>query len=162
VGSSEPGWIVDRLFLDSLLFLRVLPPAARSLLDLGSGAGLPGVPLKIVRTDLRVTLLESRQRRASFLSTVSRELGFEGVRVVCARAENVMHELGGSFDAVVARCAGHPDHVIALGERLARPGGVVLVSGPPRPTSLRLGEWVTTEGIEAGTTRRFAVHTAAA
>jgi 16S rRNA (guanine527-N7)-methyltransferase len=118
--------------------------------------------LKIVRSELRVTLLESRQRRASFLSTVSRELGFEDVRVVCARAEDATQELGGSFDAVVARCAGHPDQVIALGERFVRPGGVVVVSGPPRPTSLRLGEWITTEGIEPGTKRRFAVHTAAA
>ena len=79
VGWTEPVWIVENLFLDSLLFLKVLPDTVRSLMDLGSGAGIPGVPLKIVRRHLQVTLLEARERRVSFLSTVVRELGLEGM-----------------------------------------------------------------------------------
>src|SRR5688572_4764254 len=66
VGSSDPEWIVEHLFLDSLLFLQVLPAELESLADVGSGAGFPGIPIKIVRPDLRVTLIESRQRRVSF------------------------------------------------------------------------------------------------
>jgi 16S rRNA (guanine527-N7)-methyltransferase len=53
-------WIVEHLFLDSLLFLRLLPSTTRTLVDIGSGAGMPGVPIKIVRTDVEVTLVESR------------------------------------------------------------------------------------------------------
>ncbi|MBI2014675.1 MAG: class I SAM-dependent methyltransferase, partial [Candidatus Rokubacteria bacterium] len=59
IGSDDPAWIVENLFLDSLLFLRFLPTPVRSLLDLGSGAGLPGIPLKIVRGNLDLVLVES-------------------------------------------------------------------------------------------------------
>src|SRR5918992_1358518 len=75
IGWAEPLWIVENLFLDSLLFLRILPPDIRSVMDLGAGAGIPGIPLKIVCSELHVTLLEARRRRAFFLSTVVRELG---------------------------------------------------------------------------------------
>jgi len=64
-GSAEPGWVVENLLLDSLLFLHVLPPSLTSLLDLGSGAGIPGIPIKIVAPDVKLVLVESRRRRAS-------------------------------------------------------------------------------------------------
>ena len=64
VGSDEPMWIVEHLFLDSLLFLKLLPASCRKLADVGSGAGLPGLPIKIVRRELDVLLVESRRRRA--------------------------------------------------------------------------------------------------
>src|SRR5438105_15637599 len=68
VSSSDRRWIIDELILDSLLFVRFLPARARSVLDLGSGAGIPGIPLGIVRPMVRFTLLEARRRRASILS----------------------------------------------------------------------------------------------
>src|SRR5687768_17678994 len=74
VGSVEPQSIVDDLLLDSLLFVRVLPPGIRTLMDLGSGAGLPGLPLAIVLPETDITLVEARQKRSSFLSTAVREL----------------------------------------------------------------------------------------
>src|SRR5947209_14808637 len=77
VGSSDRGWIIDELILDSLLFVRFLPARARSVLDLGSGAGIPGIPLKVVRPTVRFTLLEARRRRASFLAAAVRALGLE-------------------------------------------------------------------------------------
>jgi 16S rRNA (guanine527-N7)-methyltransferase len=158
VGSADPAWIVEHLFLDSLLFLRVLPADARALLDLGAGAGLPGVPLSIVRPEIEMRLLEARRRRASFLSTVVRELGLTGARVVNARAEEVLEELAERFDAVVMRCAGDPADVLPLAARMARPGGMVVAAGPPAPYPLPIGEWVTVPGLRAGETRRFAVY----
>src|SRR2546425_13324625 len=62
VGSADPMWIVEHLFLDSLLFLTLLPPPLRTLLDLGSAAGLPGLPTKIVNREPENTLVESRGR----------------------------------------------------------------------------------------------------
>src|SRR5687768_10672899 len=106
VGSVEPRSMVDDLILDSLLFVRVLQPGIRSLMDLGSGAGLPGIPLAIVVPETDITLVEARQKRASFLSTAVRELRLERVRVVGSRAEELPPELGHAFDAVVMRCAG--------------------------------------------------------
>jgi 16S rRNA (guanine527-N7)-methyltransferase len=157
VGSTEPRWIVENLFLDSLLFLRVLPESVQSLMDLGSGAGIPGVPLKIVRVHLEITLLESRERRVSFLATVVRELGLSGVTVVQGRAESVTSEYRRAFDAVVMRCAGNLDRLTALATHFVKAGGHVVASGPPQPTALGQGEWVQVEGLRPGLTRRFAV-----
>jgi 16S rRNA (guanine527-N7)-methyltransferase len=130
VGSAEPGWVVEHLLLDSLLFLGLIPGDARSVLDFGSGAGIPGVPLKIVAPHLRLTLLESRQKRASFLRAVVRELALPDTTVVDARAEKLAEE-GARFDAVVMRCAGDLGVTLPLAARLATPDGLVIASGPP-------------------------------
>jgi 16S rRNA (guanine527-N7)-methyltransferase len=159
VGWTEPRWIIENVFLDSLLFLRVLPESARSLMDLGSGAGVPGVPIKIVRPHLETTLLEARERRASFLSTVVRELGLSGLTVVRGRAESVAPEYRGAFDVVVMRCAGDPVRLMSIAARLVKAGGHVVASGPPQPGALARGEWVVVEGRRPGLTRRFAVIT---
>lgn len=157
IGSSEPGWIVENVFLDSLLFLRVLPPQLKSLIDLGSGAGLPGIPIKIVRPEMKLVLIEARRRRASFLSNAVRELGLEGVRVMNDRAEELAAKLAGRFDAVALRCAGDAGLFLIAAEFVA-PGGMVVASGPPRPRPLSHGEWVSVESWETGKTRRFAVY----
>jgi 16S rRNA (guanine527-N7)-methyltransferase len=142
--------------LDSLLFLRILSPAVRSLLDFGAGAGLPGIPIKIVKPEIQLTLLESRRRRASFLSAAVRELGLSGACVVSARAEDAP-ELRGSFDAVAMRCAGSLERTLPLAAGFVAPGGIVVASGPPDVRPLTGADWVTVPGIRAGSTRRFAV-----
>lgn len=157
LGSSEAGWIVERVFLDSLLFRRVLPVDARNILDAGSGAGIPGIPLKLVDSELRLTLVESRQRRVSFLSACVRELSLTAVHVVGDRLENLVRQSAGLFDAVVARCAGDLGHLFGLGAHLVRPGGIVIASGPPKEYRLPAGRWITVPGVESGSTRRFAV-----
>jgi 16S rRNA (guanine527-N7)-methyltransferase len=160
IGSTDPGWIVENLFLDSLLFLKVLPSRLRSLLDLGSGAGVPGIPLKIVLGEVDLVLVESRRKRASFLSTALREVGLENARVLGRRVEDALDELEGRFDAVVMRCAGDLDEVMRVAARLVvTPGGVVAAAGPPSPRPLALGDWVTVDTQRKGLgTRRFAVY----
>lgn len=158
VGSADPGWIVQHLFLDSLLFLRILPPEARRILDLGSGAGLPGIPLKIVRNDADLTLLESRRKRASFLSTVVRELKLRDIRVMNARLEDVATELAGQFDAVVMRCTGKFGDLAAPAAQLLGPSGLIVASGPPGESTLPLGEWINVRIDRASPPRRFAVY----
>ncbi|RJQ27389.1 MAG: 16S rRNA (guanine(527)-N(7))-methyltransferase RsmG [Peptococcaceae bacterium] len=93
-------------FLDSLSCLRAVPFEGRmKVLDVGTGAGFPGIPLKICRPELMVTLLESIEKKAGFLGKVIRELHLAGVEVIRARAE----DFGGGkghreeFDRVVAR-----------------------------------------------------------
>ena len=158
LGSTNPHWIVERIFLDSLLFLTVLPADARQVLDVGSGAGVPGIPLKLVIPDLRLTMVESRRRRASFLSTAVRELSLRDVRVIPERLESMVQDGADRFDAVVARCAGDVGHLFELGAHLVRPGGVVIASGPPRTHPLHIGEWITTHGVNSGETRNFALY----
>jgi 16S rRNA (guanine527-N7)-methyltransferase len=158
VGSDDPMWIVEHLFLDSLLFLRLLPSTVRALADLGSGAGLPGLPLKIVRSDIDVTLIESRRRRVMFLRSAIRTMKLGGIHVVEARAES----FGGAhrirFDAVVMRCAGDVEAMIPLAAGLLSEGGIVVASGPPRARDIAAADWVTVPGVRSGTTRRFAVY----
>ena len=157
VGSTSPRWIVENVFLDSLTFLRLVPEEACSVLDIGSGAGIPGVPIKIVRPELSLTLLESRRRRVSFLSTVVRELQLSGVRVLHDRAEAVRAELARSFDVVVMRCAGDVGRLVPLAADMVVSGGKVVASGPPRPVKSQLGEWVTVDFGGGGRSRRFLV-----
>ena len=158
IGSTDEMWIVEHLFLDSLLFLRLLPSTMRSLVDLGSGAGLPGVPIKIVRSDVEVTLVESRRRRASFLSAVVRELALGQTHVMADRIESRMPELEGRVDAVVMRCAGSVGELMTTAARLLVPQGVVIASGPPVPRPLPRGEWVLVPGLRPSSSRRFAVY----
>jgi 16S rRNA (guanine527-N7)-methyltransferase len=158
VGSSDPLFIVERLILDSLLFLRVLPRLEGSVVDIGSGAGLPGIPLKIVVPSIEMTMLESRRRRASFLSTAIRELALENVRLVHARAEEAVEQLAGSFDTAVMRSVGRLDRVVPVAARFVKPGGVVVVSGPPNPQATDLGRWTRVEGVKAGSSRQFLIH----
>ena len=158
IGSSDEMWIVEHLFLDSLLFLRLLPSTARALADIGSGAGMPGVPIRIVRSDAEVTLIESRRRRASFLSAVVRELALARTHVVADRIEDRLSDLEGRFDGVVMRCAGDIDELMPVAARLLAPRGVVVASGPPEPRPLTQGEWVVVPGCRPSSSRRFAVY----
>jgi 16S rRNA (guanine527-N7)-methyltransferase len=99
--------ILLRHFADSLSLLRILPApdAPLSLLDVGTGAGLPGIPLKIARPSLDVTLMDSTGKKIIFCNTAIAELGLESIRAVQARAEEAAHrpEYREQFDLVAAR-----------------------------------------------------------
>lgn len=161
VGSADPAWIVENIVLDSLLFTKVLPITTRSVLDLGAGGGVPGIPLAIALPELEMTLVESRQKRASFLSQAVRELGLTKARVVRERLAETSTPSGliGAFDAVVMRCAGDVSTILPVAVPLVRHGGIVVASGPPKAHPLVAGEWVTVTGVRPGATRRFAVVT---
>ena len=158
VGSSDPMWIVEHLFLDSLLFLKLLPSSVRSLGDVGSGAGLPGLPIKIVRREIDVVLIESRRRRAMFLTSAIRVMKLGGARVAEGRVESLGAELGGRLDAVVMRCAGDVEEMIPAAAALVSEHGIVVASGPPKARPLSIGEWATVPGVRPGSSRRFAVY----
>ena len=155
VGSAEPGWIVENLFLDSLLFLRVLPMAIQSLVDIGSGAGIPGLPIKIVEPSLAVTLVESRQRRVSFLRAVVRELGLGGVEVIGERLENLVDRLRGRFDVATIRCSGDPASIVPVALEIVKPGGTVVAAGSPDPATGAKASRVDVPDPVRGRTRRF-------
>jgi 16S rRNA (guanine527-N7)-methyltransferase len=158
VGSSDPMWIVEHLFLDSLLFLKLLPASVRTLGDVGSGAGLPGLPIKIVRREIDVIFIESRRRRAMFLTSAIRAMKLGGSRVAEGRVESLGEELRGRLDAVVMRCVGDVDEMIPTAAVLVSQSGVVVASGPPKPKPLSIGEWTTVPGVRPGSSRRFAVY----
>jgi 16S rRNA (guanine527-N7)-methyltransferase len=125
---------VHGLFVDSLLFLPQLPARPLRLLDIGSGAGIPGLPLHLIDPRIDVTLVEARQKRVSFLRTVRRELGLDGVHLVDARAEDAIREdprLEGRYDVAVARAVTPTGAFLTVCRRWLRPGGRIVISGPP-------------------------------
>lgn len=100
------------------------------LLDVGSGGGLPGVPFAILRPDVRVTLLEPRNRRVAFLRAARQELGLSNVSVVEGRVEAPgwipPAPLRPGFGAVSARATFPPEDWLEIGRRLAAPGGQIV------------------------------------
>ena len=137
----RPEEIVCRLLLDSLLFLKILPPKALKLLDFGSGAGIPGIPLKIVAPQFDLTLVEARRRRSSFLATALRELDLGNVRLIRGRAEHLlseMPELRETFDAVVLRAVGPLEAILPTALSFLKPGKVCIASGPPAGKTIRV------------------------
>lgn len=129
-----PRDIVRRLFQDSLLFLGILPSPPLALLDIGAGAGIPGIPLRIVEAELSLTLIEARRKRASFLSTVRRELDLPDIRVIEGRGEHIytqQPELAGKFDVVVAKAVGPVAEITSIALQYLKPGGRFIASGPP-------------------------------
>ena len=94
-------------FLDSLTVTLALKPGAKSfrLIDVGSGAGLPGIPLKILMPDIKLTLLEATAKKAAFLNHISQKLGLKDVEVVVGRAEDIAHreQYREQFDIVLSR-----------------------------------------------------------
>jgi 16S rRNA (guanine527-N7)-methyltransferase len=123
IGPREVPRLWDRHLLNSAAVAELVPPRS-SLVDLGSGAGLPGIVLALLRPDLTVTLLEPMLRRVTFLSECVQALGLENTQVCRGRAEEFAGRM--SADVVTARAVAPLDRLAALALGLVRPGGIVL------------------------------------
>ena len=84
----EPKEIIVKHFIDSLTILKYLKKD-KTVIDIGTGAGFPGIPIKIVREDLEITLLDSLNKRINFLNEVIKELGLTNITAIHARIEEV-------------------------------------------------------------------------
>ncbi len=118
VGSTDPE-ALHRHVADSVAAASGLASGARVVV-LGSGAGFPGIPLALSRTDLRLTLVEIRERRVSFLRHVVRTLSIENVRVERARIESTPPE---PYDYALLRAVAPPSKAAELAQAWVRPGG---------------------------------------
>jgi len=137
--------IVRDLFIDSLLFLKVLPQRRPlAVVDIGAGAGIPGLPMRLADPALTLCLVESRRKRVSFLRTVCRELELVDVSVVEGRAEQIVQEdpaLNEVFDVAVSRAVGRIDRLSVVALPYLRLGGALIVSASPdgrRPSGVDL------------------------
>jgi 16S rRNA (guanine527-N7)-methyltransferase len=123
IGPNEVPRVWERHLLNSAVVAELVPPGY-SLVDLGSGAGLPGIVLAMLLPDNEVVLLEPMLRRATFLEECVAELGLGNARVVRARAEQMAGKL--AVDVVTARAVAPLDRLAVLAMGLLKPGGIVL------------------------------------
>ena len=123
---TEPEAAAELHLLDSLSLLKVLPLAGKSLLDVGTGAGFPGVPLKLAEPSLRLTLLDSLQKRMRWLETEALpELGVEA-RFLTGRAEDFARDQREKFDVVSSRAVARLDLLCELCLPFVHRGGYFL------------------------------------
>jgi 16S rRNA (guanine527-N7)-methyltransferase len=124
IGPREVPRLWERHLLNCAVLSEAVPEGV-TVCDVGSGAGLPGIPLALVRDDLNITLLEPLLRRTNFLTEVVELLGLDHVTVVRGRAEEVLGKLP-PVHVVTARAVAPLDRLAAWGIPLLRPYGEML------------------------------------
>ena len=130
------GAIGERSLVDAVAhadrFVALLPPGPQSLIDLGSGGGLPALVIAWRRQDLSVTMVERRATRADMLRRAVSFLGLgEHATVLNLDVEDVCAQAGSTFDVVTARSFGEVAVTTRFIDRLLRSGGLALISEPP-------------------------------
>ena len=123
---TDDAGILEKHFLDSLLSVKYCRYEG-SLCDVGSGAGFPGIPLKIIFPDLKVTLLEPIQKRCRFLKSVIEALGLADIEVVSKRAEDYAKEKREHYDIVTARAVKRLNILSELWGPLVKVGGKFVI-----------------------------------
>lgn len=123
--------IIEKHFFDSLLVASGLKLSDQTLIDIGSGAGLPGIPLQIAYPNLRVTLLEPTHKRCVFLEEVQKQLNLTNLSVVNARAEDFVATKRETFDIGIARAVAPLNILAELSLPLVKNGGLfIAMKGP--------------------------------
>ena len=118
-------------FLDCAALCSIYDFTGASVIDIGTGAGFPGLPLKIVKPDISLTLLVSHKKRVAFLTDTCERLGFNDVRCISERAEEIAPEIGGSFDVAVSRAVARLNILCELCLPFVHIGGVfIAMKGP--------------------------------
>ena len=128
LGDRQISEVIDH----SRTFVDAIADTTGSVLDLGSGAGVPGLVIALDRPDLRVTLLDRRTKRTDALQQAVRRLRWSGrVQVVAEDVEDFLRGRHEYFDVVVARGFGPPDETLRIAASAVREGGRIVISEPP-------------------------------
>ncbi|MGD2103394.1 MAG: class I SAM-dependent methyltransferase, partial [Acidimicrobiia bacterium] len=125
IGPGEVQRLERRHLADSLLFAGVMPRRDGDVVDLGTGLGLPGVPLAIAMPDRKFTLVDRSQRRVDLLRRVGRMLDLENCQTIQGEIEDLDDHVG----VLVSRASLPPPALIPIAHRLLRPGGTAVVGG---------------------------------
>ena len=146
----DPNETVTRHFGESLFLVRILQSiddlvsgGELRAADLGSGAGFPGLPLKVAMPRLAMTLIESQNKKATFLREVVRACTLTNIDVYSGRAEELVASGGAAFDLVTMRAVDDPERAVQVAMQLLRPGARLALLIGERPGGLlsRSVEW---------------------
>lgn len=131
-GIRDEREIIIKHFLDSLTCLRLLKELGGKVVDLGTGAGFPSLPIKIIRPQIELTLLEAREKRTLFLEHIVKILGLKEVKVLWKRVEDFGHtEERESFDYALCRAVAPLNVILEYGLPLVKVGGFFIAQKGP-------------------------------
>jgi len=128
---TDPMEVAVKHFLDSMAPDSIIPPNA-SLLDIGSGGGFPGIPLKILRPSLSVTLIDASRKKVSFLKHIIRVIGLDNIEAFHVRSEEFSKQavFAGAFNAVISRAlSSTPEFVLTALPLLEKNGIIIAMKG---------------------------------
>jgi len=133
ISENSSREIVTRHFLDSLTALQFIQKSNSRIIDIGSGAGFPGIPLKIAQSDLEIYLLEANRKKVSFLKHIIRILKLSGTFVLQDRVENIIKtdSWKEKFDILISRAAFKLPELLPQGDFFLAPEGrLIALKGP--------------------------------
>jgi 16S rRNA (guanine527-N7)-methyltransferase len=155
ISENSSGEIITRHFLDSLTAGQFIPKPNARIIDIGSGAGFPGIPLKIAQPALDIYLLEANRKKVSFLKHIIRLLNLSEVIVLHDRVENIMKKdsLKEKFDILISRATFKLVELLPLGEFFLAPDGqLITLKGPkvdeeikqclPVKNKYKISQWI--------------------
>ncbi len=124
---TDPIEVASNHFLDSLVPAKVIPPGA-AMLDIGSGGGFPGIPLKVLLPTLSVTLIDASRKKVSFLKHIIRTLKLDNIEALHMRAQDlaVHPSYINRFDVIICRALSSLEYFVCLALPLLADGGIVI------------------------------------
>lgn len=129
-GIKKDADIITKHFLDSLLYMKGMPQGALKVADVGSGAGFPGLPIKIIRPEIEMFLIESSVKKTLFLRHIINLLKIENIKVIEERVENI--EKSFLVDIAMTRALFTIDDFIKKASHFVKDGGVLIHSKGPK------------------------------
>lgn len=129
---KEERDIIIKHVLDSLSYQKGFSQfPGLKLLDMGSGAGFPALPIKIAQPGLQIAMVESVKKKASFLRHIARTLALQGVEVIDKRTDELARSCFAAYDVVTARAFAVMDTALSVGSPFLKPGGLMVLSRGP-------------------------------
>jgi 16S rRNA (guanine527-N7)-methyltransferase len=128
---TEADAVIQKHIFDSLQYARVVKDPKSRVMDIGSGAGFPGIPLKVIFPELHLTLVDSQRKRTNFLRNCARKMALNDVEVFTHRAEALGDEFLARFDLILFRGVGEVSYCLELAMPYLKTGGRVAFKKDP-------------------------------
>jgi len=124
---TDKDQVIQKHFLDSLLVLDAYPITNQSIVDIGTGAGFPGIPIKIAKPDIKLTLIDSVKKKTKFLKHLISVLNLNSVSIIWGRAEDIAKEQREVYDIAVCRALAPLNVLLEYCLPFVKVGGAVIV-----------------------------------
>ena len=144
---TDPHAIAVKHIIDSVIPVQDIPPES-SLIDIGSGGGFPGIPLKIMMPSLSVTLIDASRKKVNFLKQVKRLLNLDATCIIHARAQDIAGDQNyrQSYDIAISRAFSHLEEFVTLAAPFLKPGGAIIAM-KGREVQSEINSLLTTIGL---------------